>query len=417
MRGTEVVLPGNGAMATGDAVLATDSLHHMGPVYIADSIRKTRRRKGGLEYLVKWKGWPTKFNTWEPEENILDVTLIKLFQQRKERARQRKLNVRRGTCHGGRSAGERPQHAVMLKDGKRCYATKKDRTGSKSRGSITQSQPSPHRHETATASSPRCHSTSKTDTYLSTTVHQQRVPDTISATTERKTEDSDRENANTAPRQLDCLRGIKFKLGWRYNDRPTSTGELARPVITSAPFTRHDVNALTSPASGTNISAVIPPFLLRDSHQEATRSDYTQIGRITPAKPASGCIGKRVNLASREITQLEDGLKFTDSQSDGSRRETSIRGSPSDDICQLAGNVPAIATDGASNCGCFRTDVWNDVNTERREARENIDLRSDSVDEVDNNNSWSSCTGRTEKGIGMILLREHNVWNVKSQTY
>ena len=45
MRGTEVALPSNGAMATGAALLAADALNQMGPVYIADSIRKTRRKK------------------------------------------------------------------------------------------------------------------------------------------------------------------------------------------------------------------------------------------------------------------------------------------------------------------------------------------------------------------------------------
>ena len=37
---------GNGAMPTGDGVVPSDGLRHMGPaVYIADSIRKTRWRK------------------------------------------------------------------------------------------------------------------------------------------------------------------------------------------------------------------------------------------------------------------------------------------------------------------------------------------------------------------------------------
>ena len=52
MRGTEVALPSNGAMATGAALLAADALNQMGPVYIADSIRKTRRKKvRGLAFL------------------------------------------------------------------------------------------------------------------------------------------------------------------------------------------------------------------------------------------------------------------------------------------------------------------------------------------------------------------------------
>ncbi|XP_018327322.1 polycomb group protein Pc [Agrilus planipennis] len=50
-------------------------------VYAAERIMKKRIRKGVVEYLVKWKGWSQKHNTWEPEENILDVRLIDLFER------------------------------------------------------------------------------------------------------------------------------------------------------------------------------------------------------------------------------------------------------------------------------------------------------------------------------------------------
>ncbi|XP_057668892.1 polycomb group protein Pc [Diorhabda carinulata] len=50
-------------------------------VYAAERITRKRIRRGVVEYLVKWKGWSQKHNTWEPEENILDNRLIELYEQ------------------------------------------------------------------------------------------------------------------------------------------------------------------------------------------------------------------------------------------------------------------------------------------------------------------------------------------------
>ncbi|KAK0056001.1 polycomb group protein Pc [Biomphalaria pfeifferi] len=50
-------------------------------VFAAECIQKRRVRKGKVEYFVKWKGWSIKYNTWEPEENILDQRLIEQFKR------------------------------------------------------------------------------------------------------------------------------------------------------------------------------------------------------------------------------------------------------------------------------------------------------------------------------------------------
>lgn len=50
-------------------------------VYAAEKIMKKRVRRGKTEFLVKWKGWSPRHNTWEPEENILDQRLIDAFER------------------------------------------------------------------------------------------------------------------------------------------------------------------------------------------------------------------------------------------------------------------------------------------------------------------------------------------------
>ena len=41
-------------------------------VYKVETIKKERVNKNGIrEVLVKWKGWPEKYNSWEPKTNII----------------------------------------------------------------------------------------------------------------------------------------------------------------------------------------------------------------------------------------------------------------------------------------------------------------------------------------------------------
>lgn len=71
-------------------------------VFAVESIEKRRTRKGRFEYLVKWRGWSPKYNTWEPEENILDERLLVAFQNRE---RQEQLT-------GYRKRGPKPKHLL-----------------------------------------------------------------------------------------------------------------------------------------------------------------------------------------------------------------------------------------------------------------------------------------------------------------
>ena len=59
---------------------AGEQVDENGQIFAAESLLKKRIRKNGnLEYLVKWKGYGSDYNTWEPEKNIIDTRLITLF--------------------------------------------------------------------------------------------------------------------------------------------------------------------------------------------------------------------------------------------------------------------------------------------------------------------------------------------------
>ena len=42
-------------------------------LYKIEEILKKRKKKGEVEILVKWKGWPAKFNSWIPEKEVENI--------------------------------------------------------------------------------------------------------------------------------------------------------------------------------------------------------------------------------------------------------------------------------------------------------------------------------------------------------
>ncbi|GAA6086100.1 chromobox homolog 7a, partial [Tachysurus ichikawai] len=63
----------------------------------------TSRSVGNVEYLLKWQGWPPKYSTWEPEDNILDPRLVLAFEEKEERDR----------AQAHRRKGLRPRRLVL----------------------------------------------------------------------------------------------------------------------------------------------------------------------------------------------------------------------------------------------------------------------------------------------------------------
>ena len=52
-------------------------------IYQVEHILKECVRQGKPQFYVKWLGYSSRHNTWEPEENILDPRLIVAFHARK----------------------------------------------------------------------------------------------------------------------------------------------------------------------------------------------------------------------------------------------------------------------------------------------------------------------------------------------
>ncbi|CAN8002842.1 unnamed protein product, partial [Ixodes hexagonus] len=114
-------------------------------VFAAECIQKKRIRKGRVEYLVKWRGWSHKYNTWEPEENILDVRLLEAFESSQKDAGPGK--------RGQKPRKERSHSQAESQDGKQDKAKSDDDLSndgvatprSKSAPSDTAPTPSPSR--------------------------------------------------------------------------------------------------------------------------------------------------------------------------------------------------------------------------------------------------------------------------------
>ncbi|XP_042364393.1 chromobox protein homolog 2-like isoform X2 [Plectropomus leopardus] len=121
----------------------------VGQVFDAECILSKRPRKGKFEYLVKWRGWSSKHNSWEPEENILDPRLLAAFHKREQE--RELLFQKKGKRPRGRPRKILPEPA----------ATKDSRSSSSSSSGLTSSASSSssedEEHTKKAKPSPRVH--------------------------------------------------------------------------------------------------------------------------------------------------------------------------------------------------------------------------------------------------------------------
>lgn len=50
-------------------------------VYMVEKILKKRIVKGDTQYLIKWQNYSNKYNSWEPQENLMCPELIKSYEE------------------------------------------------------------------------------------------------------------------------------------------------------------------------------------------------------------------------------------------------------------------------------------------------------------------------------------------------
>ncbi|KAM6964056.1 chromobox protein homolog 2-like [Tautogolabrus adspersus] len=122
----------------------------VGQVFDAECILSKRPRKGKFEYLVKWRGWSSKHNSWEPEENILDPRLLAAFHKREQE--RELLFQKKGKRPRGRPRKILPPAPAVTKDSRSSSSSSSGLTSSDSssssedEGHTKKAKPAPRVH-------------------------------------------------------------------------------------------------------------------------------------------------------------------------------------------------------------------------------------------------------------------------------
>lgn len=83
---------GRGVRAPMAARKPTNSEPEGEDIFEVESILDKRENSKGTEYYVKWRGYPTSANTWEPSANIMASDMIKKYEARIAKLNDSKLN-------------------------------------------------------------------------------------------------------------------------------------------------------------------------------------------------------------------------------------------------------------------------------------------------------------------------------------
>lgn len=54
--------------------------------YEVEEVRDEKKIQGATHFLIKWKGWPSEYNQWVPQENMANATgAIDAYRKRRNK--------------------------------------------------------------------------------------------------------------------------------------------------------------------------------------------------------------------------------------------------------------------------------------------------------------------------------------------
>ncbi|XP_042504305.1 chromo domain-containing protein LHP1-like isoform X2 [Macadamia integrifolia] len=86
--------------------------------YEIEDVRRKRVRKGQVQYLIKWRGWPETANTWEPFENLQSCyDVIEAFEESMRAGKSRSSRKRKHKSGAPHSQPTRKQRSTPNSSG------------------------------------------------------------------------------------------------------------------------------------------------------------------------------------------------------------------------------------------------------------------------------------------------------------